>query len=51
MSFKQADVISTLNGKDLKLVDYFTYLDYNISSTENEINIHIGKARIAIDRL
>ena len=48
--FKQ-DVISTLSGKPLKLVDKFTYLSSNILSTENYINIHQVKAMNAIDRL
>ena len=44
MYFIQNGVISILNGKPLKLVDHFTYLSSNISSTESDINIHIGKA-------
>ena len=36
--------IYTIFVKPLKLVDQFTYLGSNISSTENEINILIGKA-------
>ena len=44
--FKQDGVISTLNGKPLKLVDQFTYLGSNILLTES--NIHVGKT--AIDR-
>ena len=31
--FKQEGAISTLNGKPLKLVDKFTYIGSNISST------------------
>ena len=34
---------SPLNGKPLKLIDQFIYLGSNISSTESDINIHIGK--------
>ena len=41
--FKQDGDIS-LNRKHLKLVDQFIYLGSNISSTENDINISIGKA-------
>ena len=51
MCFKQDGTISNLCGKPLKLVDQYTYLGYNISSTENHVNIRIGKAWIAIDRL
>ena len=43
--------ISSLNGKPLKLVDQFIYLSSNISSTESNVNIFIGKTRTAIDRL
>ena len=35
----------------LKLVDQFTYLGGNMSSTESDLNIRIAKAWIAIDRL
>ena len=48
--FKQEGTISTLSGKPLKLVDQFTYLSNNISSTESDINIYLAKAWIAIDR-
>ena len=43
--------ISSLNGKPMKLVDLFIYLRSNISSTERDVNIHIGKAWITIERL
>ena len=43
--FKQNDIF-TLNGGSLKLVDKFTYLGSNASSTENDINTWT-----AIDRL
>ena len=50
--FNQNGVLySSLNGKPLKLVDQFIYLSSNISSTESNVNICIGKAWIAIDRL
>ena len=39
MCFKQDRAISTLNGKPLKLIDLFTYLGSNISSTESDVNI------------
>ena len=51
MCFNQDSVISLLDGKPLKLVDEFTYLGSNISSTESDVNIVIGKAWTAIDRL
>ena len=34
--FGQEGAMSTLNGKTLKLVDLFIYLNSNISSTEND---------------
>ena len=36
--------IPSLNSKYLKLVDHFTRLGSNISSTESDVNIHTGKA-------
>ena len=39
----QDGVISSLNGKPLKLVDKFIYLGGDISSTKNDINIDIGR--------
>ena len=51
MYFKQDGTIPTLNGKLLKLVDQFKYLDSNISSTESNVNIYIGRTWTAIDRL
>ena len=51
MCFAQDGAISTLNGKALKLVDQFMYLNSNISSTESDVIIHIGKVWTAIDRL
>ena len=35
-----------LNGKPLILMDQFTYLGSNISSTESNVNIRIGKVRV-----
>ena len=49
--FKQNGVIFTLNSKCLKLVDLFRYLSCNISSTENNINICIGRVWITVDKL
>ena len=37
MYFKQKSTISTLNVKPLKLVDHFTYLSSNISSTVSPV--------------
>ena len=51
MCFRQDDAISTLNNKPLELIDHFTYLGSNISSAKSDINICIGKAWTAIDRL
>ena len=36
---------------EIKLFDQFINLDSNISSTENDVNIHIGKAWTIINRL
>ena len=44
MSLIQDGAISTLNGKALKLLNPFTYLYSNISSTESDFSIHIGKS-------
>ena len=49
MCFNQDGVISSLNGKLLKLVDKLIYLSSNISSTE--IDVNIDKSWTAIDRL
>ena len=46
--FNQNNVISSLNGKLLKFIDLFMYRGSNISST---LNIRIGKAWTAVDRL
>ena len=44
MGLNHVGTISSLNGKSLKLVDQFIYLGSNISSTESDVDIHIGKA-------
>ena len=49
--FKQEVAIFTLRGKPLKLVNQFTYLGSNISSTESDANIRPKKAWNAIGRL
>ena len=46
-----ASKIESMCFKPLNLVDRFTYLESNISSTESEVNICIGKAQPASDRL
>ena len=51
MCFKREEAIFTPSGRILKLVDKFTYLGSNISSTESDINIRIAKAWTAIDWL
>ena len=43
--------ISTWNGVSLKSVYKFIYLRSSISSTENDINMWLAKAWIAINRL
>ena len=51
MSFKQDGSITKLSGELLKLVDHFTNLGSYISSTETDVNIYIGKAWTAIEKL
>ena len=51
MCFKKGGVISILSDSPLKLVDQYTYLSGNISSTEIDVNIHLAKAWNTIDRL
>ena len=51
MCFNQVGAISSLNGKPLKLVDDFTYLNRNMSSTENDDNVCINNVWATIDRL
>ena len=42
-------IISTLSVKPLQLVELFTYISSNISSTESHVNIRIAKEWTAID--
>ena len=42
---------NSLNSKPLRLVEHFPYLGSNISSTESEVNIRIGKTWTVICRL
>ena len=51
MCFNQKGDISTLDGTSLKLVDKFTYLGSNVSSTEKDIDTQLTKAWTAINRL
>ena len=51
MCFNQTGDISTLNGSSLKLVDKFTYLWSNVSSTETDISTRLAKAWTATNRL
>ena len=57
MQIKQSSSVLNKNelspprDKPLKLVDQFTYLGSNISSTESDVNLRIPKAWTAIDRL
>ena len=51
MYFNQRGDTSTLKGGPLKLVDKFTYIGSNVSSTEVDINMRLAKAWTAIDRL
>ena len=44
LCFNQRAYISTVNGRSLKLVDKFTYLESSISSTEKDINTRLAKA-------
>ena len=51
MCFNQTGDISTLDGISLKLVDKFTYLGSNVSSTGKDIDKRLTKAWTAIDKL
>ena len=51
MCYNQTGDISTLDVTSLKLVDKFTYLGSNVSSTEKDIDTRLTKAWTAIDRL
>ena len=51
MCYNQTGDISTLDGTSLKLVDKFTYLGSNVSSTEKDTDTRLTKAWTAIDRL
>ena len=49
--FKQGGVISSANGKPMKLAEQTIYLGCNISSTESDSNIRQGKSRSDIKKL
>ena len=49
--FEQKEAISTVSDKLLKLVDQFTYLSSNISSTERDVNIRLAKVWNTVNRL
>jgi exonuclease III len=51
ISYNQAGSINTINGKALKSVNSFTYLGSNISSTEADVKMRIGKAWGALNGL
>ena len=51
MCFKWEGVIFPLSGRSLKLVDKFTSLSSNISSTESDINIHLAKTWTTLRKL
>ena len=51
MCYNQTGDITTLDGTTLKLVDKFTYLRSNISSTEKDIDMQLMKAWTAINWL
>ena len=44
MCFKQERAIFTVSDTPLKLINRLTYFGSNISSSENDVNINIGKA-------
>ena len=51
MCYNQTGDITTLDVTPLKLVDMFTYLGSNVSSTQNDIDTRLTKAWTANDRL
>ncbi len=48
---KPEGTISILNVSPLKSVDNFTYFNINVSSTESDATIRLGKAWTVINRL
>ena len=51
MCYNKTGDISTLDGTSLKLVDKFSYLGSSVSSTEKDMNIRLGNAWTAINRV
>ena len=51
MCYNQTGDISTLDGTPLKLVDKFSYLGSNVTSTKKDIDTRLTKAWTAINRL
>ena len=51
MCYNQTSDISTPDGTHLKLVDKFTYLGSNVSSTEKDIDTRLTKVWTAFNRL
>ena len=47
--FKYDGTICAFNEKLLKLINYFKYLVDNLSYTESDVNLCIGKVWTAID--
>ena len=47
----EVSITSSINSKSPKLVYQFIYLSINISSTENNVNMQIGKTWTATDKL
>ena len=43
MSFNHGDVLSSLNDRPVKLANQFIYLGNNISFTDSDFNICLGK--------
>ena len=51
MRFKGEGAISTQRGEHLRLVDKFTYFSSSVSSIEDDVNIRLAEAWVAIDSL
>ena len=51
VSMWSQDCAFSFNGKPLKFIEQFIYLSSYISSTESNINMHIGKSWTATYKL
>ena len=51
MCYNQEGSIQSLDGKDIKMVEDFTYLGSNIQSTDKDIQIRKAKAWAALNKL